>query len=451
MERGMLPALDFAWATERWRDELTGTEVVRLSGDESVHYRNPYFRVPMFTADGQYAVLAAYDGEPGDMAAGGITLCSIDLRTGRTRRYPLPDMKPGLSAWAVGYRSHKLHAIVRGRDGCEIEQIDLDTGSARRVVPCPPMEVIHDAAVSADDRHAYTQRFRAKPDGMGSTEYVAMMGAEPGPNEILRIDLDTGEVETLLAGERVWLGHPNPNPARDDLFMYCQEGFIWTDRYPRPPDFQRVRLLDVTRREAVQFAGLEWAGTHESWSADGRRIYGHNWWQGHHCITVTDPAKRTVNVHAVEGHGHSSIHVRPAPDESFVVGDGLNFGGNNRHEAPADAQSGDGDNPWSWDGIDNESPGEVIWRYELPARSAIMNLAALSDGAALEAALAADPEGLAKATPICRFRGMVKLLRQPVRVESNAHVTPDSRWVVFQSAGQDGRYEVWAACTAPTT
>lgn len=34
-----------------------------------------------------------------------------------------------------------------------------------------------------------------------------------------------------------------------------------------------------------------------------------------------------------------------------------------------------------------------------------------------------------------------------MRLESNAHVTPDSRWGVFQSANETGLFEVWAAGT----
>jgi hypothetical protein len=57
-----------------------------------------------------------------------------------------------------------------------------------------------------------------------------------------------------------------------------------------------------------------------------------------------------------------------------------------------------------------------------------------------------NPDKLIKAEPVCKFRTM---LRNPqmlgYRLESNAHVTPDSRWVVFQSSSQDNRFEVWAA------
>ena len=41
------------------------------------------------------------------------------------------------------------------------------------------------------------------------------------------------------------------------------------------------------------------------------------------------------------------------------------------------------------------------------------------------------------------------MLRSPkmlgYRLEANASVTPDSRWVVFQSSSEDDYFEVWAA------
>ena len=37
------------------------------------------------------------------------------------------------------------------------------------------------------------------------------------------------------------------------------------------------------------------------------------------------------------------------------------------------------------------------------------------------------------------------MVDHPIRLESNAAVTADSRWVVFQSCSEDGFHEVWAA------
>jgi hypothetical protein len=84
-----------------------------------------------------------------------------------------------------------------------------------------------------------------------------------------------------------------------------------------------------------------------------------------------------------------------APNEQFLVGDGKN------HE-------------------------EIVWKYELPAEIRRDSFAAV--------------------TPVARFRAMTRTLFAPgYRLETNAHVTPDSRWVVFQSSSEDDWFEVWAA------
>ena len=40
---------------------------------------------------------------------------------------------------------------------------------------------------------------------------------------------------------------------------------------------------------------------------------------------------------------------------------------------------------------------------------------------------------------------MPRLKMRAGRFETNVHVTRDSRWAVFQSASEQGLYEVWAA------
>jgi hypothetical protein len=139
------------------------------------------------------------------------------------------------------------------------------------------------------------------------------------------------------------------------------------------------------------------------------------------------------------------MHVHRAPNEKFLVGDGHNFGSNNRHEAPADAHRGAGDIPWSFDGIGSDSPGETIWKYVLPEETFITGAGDFENEEDLAAAVAAHPEMCVQVSPVCRFRSRMKMVDVPIRLESNAQVTPDSDWVVFQSCSESGFYEVWAA------
>ena len=65
MNHAAVPKLDFAWAESRWRDPLTGAEVVCLSPDRKRHFRNNYFRCNMFTGDGRLVeVQGTAEGEP---------------------------------------------------------------------------------------------------------------------------------------------------------------------------------------------------------------------------------------------------------------------------------------------------------------------------------------------------------------------------------------------------
>ena len=100
---------------------------------------------------------------------------------------------------------------------------------------------------------------------------------------------------------------------------------------------------------------------------------------------------------------------------------------------------------------------ETIWKYVLPSESVLddekywqdydqMYRSYHLDPEALDADLLREPDKTVTTTPICKYR---TLMRSPKvlghRLEANASVTPDSRWVVFQSSSEDDWFEVWAA------
>jgi len=231
-----------------------------------------------------------------------------------------------------------------------------------------------------------------------------MMASRPGAQDMLRIDLETGRTEAIFSTERWWMGHPNPHPWIPDLFMCCQEwyGEDASTRWGACQEHERIRLFDVAARRFIHRPGsLE--GAHEHWAPGphgSRRIYAHAFRGGTHTIyvnDVTEPSEPVVRrFDCPPGRGWS-VHVMVAPDESFLVGDGVN--------EPV-----------------RETPEEVAWKYEL------------------------RDDGHAEVRPIARFRAMTRtLLRGGHRLETNAHVTPDSRWAVFQSSSDDDWFEVWAA------
>lgn len=435
-------SLEFDWAAKRWEDELTGTDVVCLSPALPIHFRNTYFRVNMCTRDGRTMVLMGQDPE----RKASSELWRIDLETGATDRL-CAYQGGGLSSWAVAPQSRLLHAIER-RDGrVEILRIDLDSGEQSRITPTDPRAVPSYAECSADDRYMYPYTsLKEIPEGTSKTERIAMLGAEPGHNLLFRIDLTSGQTDVVYETHDWWIGHPNPNPVYPHLFMCCQEGFIWTERYPQPDNFQRIRIHDFSTGEWRNLQGaMQQRGAHEHWGANGRRVYSHNLRYGCHQLFKMDLDTGTSVRYVGPLDYGMSIHTAPAPDESFVIGDGLNFCRADLGTIEGLGNPGDGDNPWSWDGIDSESPGETIWQYEYPQETMWpedMEYESVED---FYRAIEENPDKTVKTTPVCKFRSLSKMKLDGTRLESNAHVTPDSRWAVFQSASEEGLFEVWAA------
>jgi len=209
--------LEFDWATDRWTDPLTGTDVVKISPDERLHFRNPYFRVNMFTHDGRTTVLCAQDPS-GELKN---TLWRVDLVTGESDRLLVYDGK-SLASWAVAPGSRTVHAIERCHERCHIWSVDLDTGEKSCVEVSEPGVAPSYAECSCDGRYIFAHTaLRSTPPGMSSHDRIALMGTQPGRNQLSRIDLADGSAEVLYETDDWWIGHTNPNPVDPDLFMCC--------------------------------------------------------------------------------------------------------------------------------------------------------------------------------------------------------------------------------------
>jgi len=108
--------------------------------------------------------------------------------------------------------------------------------------------------------------------------------------------------------------------------IISQEGFVWTERYPCPANFQRQRVYDFATAEWLDLEGaMKSRGTHEHWNSHGRRIYSHGMRYGCHAIYVSDLERRTSTRYLGPPDYGLSMHIAPAPDESFLIGDGHNF------------------------------------------------------------------------------------------------------------------------------
>jgi hypothetical protein len=434
--------INFHWAREDWIDPETGTDVVCISPDQPLHFRNPYFRSTMFTRDGRWIVLIGEDPEGHDPPS----LWCVELHSGASEKVFNFSERASLSHVAFSPQSQLLHAIDHREGHAEIVQIDLSSGEQRRILPAIEQTNMGYAECSADDRYIFSHVSMLEiPEGTSQTEQIAMLGSSSARNLMVRVDLADGSTEVVFE-TNWWLGHCNPNPVVPHLFMCSQEGFIWTERYPKPANYQRQHIFDFEQQDWLNLQGsMRSQGTHEHWSANGKRVYSHMPSGDLHAIYVTDLESETSTRYICPPDLGLSIHVAPAPDDSFIIGDGFNFCKADAKRMQEVGESGSGDNPWSWDGISQDSPGEIIWIYELPDETLWVGDLELSDNGAMREAIAENPDKVVKTRPLCKFRSLVKMKRETMRLESNAHVTPDSQWGVFQSCSEEGLLQVWAA------
>jgi hypothetical protein len=443
------PLLDFRWAPHQWEDPLTGTQVVKLSPDQPLHFRNVYFRTPLFTPDGRTMLMGAVspdwdfcrfdDPTRADCRVVESQLIALDLLNGEMTN--LGSFKAGVNGlwFAAAPRGRIVHVIVNCVDHEEIEQIEIDSGRRRRIVPSMPFRFIWEAECSADLRYIYTPSVPfPNPAGMSNTEAYHRGATLIQRSTMYRIDLETGE--TTTAFDVNWsLAHPNPNPVRPELFMCCQDGDM------SQPGYQRVRVMDFVSDRWLDMPW--WLGEascgHEMWSANGRAVYCHGGFHGWQIINRFRFDHGAWELFVVPIGAGDSAHLHVAPDETFLIGEGKNWGWNTEHEAAGKA--GDGDNPWAFDGVGCHSLGEVIWKFELPQESLLMPGHGFRRRDDLLAPVYRNPDKVVRTTPLCRFRSLARLLNKPMRLENNTVVTPDSRWAVIQSCSEKGLFELWAA------
>jgi len=453
--------LEFEWAEKQWKDPLTGMDVVCLSPKTQPHFRLNYFRYNMFTDDGKYVVFIGADGlfEGVDT---GRRVWARDLDTGELRDLgSIPDIPKSLwelfalgsasaCQYTVGFHDHFVYIMdPSDPEAWAMLRINIDTGERDHIVPSEKIAGMG-AVCSADGRHIYYSTPRDRYDLKSLQEFV-------------RLDLETGEVEHLFsnAGEESWhLDHPNPNPADPNLVMV---------QYPDPnahryKAHQSIRVRDLAAGEWVDIHHRPpryMNGQHEHWNRLGNRIYTHEWaWLKMHWINRIDLDKgENLWFPTVPNLGYSH-HIFAAPDESFIIGEGYEF---DYFSMPPDIrlkmyehlEAGDRLSKWFFHYLsgDYTCPGETIYMHELPEETIMnnddvwheFNENYTKDMEPFHKLLRDNRELTIKVTNVCEFRTLLRSEKHlGYRLESNAHVTPDSRWAVFQSSSEDDFFEVWA-------
>ena len=456
--------LEFDWAEKRWEDPLTGTDVVCLSPKTQPHFRLNYFRFNMFTDDGKYVVFFGAD----DLFEGvdtGRRVWARDLDTGELRDLgPIPDIPKSLwkrfafdggaaRQYAVGYHDHFVYVLdPSDPEAWAMLRINIDTGERDHIVPSERIANL-DVVSSADGKHIYYDTPRERYDFGNRQEFV-------------RLDLETGNVEHLFDNtedETSWyMGHPNPNPANPNLVMLQCQGPPGDERYQtrgsiRVRDLEAGKFLDLFRRPPRYMNGQ-----HEHWNRLGNRIYLHEWaWLKMHWINRIDIEKgENLWFPTLPNLGYSA-HMFAAPDESFAIGEGYEFGSYTmppeiRTKMYEFLESGARLPLWYFHYLsgDYTCPGETIYMHELPNESLLdnddiwhdLNERYTTDMESFHQFLRDNRELTIKVTDVCKFRTLLRSDKMlGYRLESNAHVTPDSRWTVFQSSSEDDFFEVWAA------
>ncbi len=476
------PELSFDWAEKSWQDPLTGTQVVRLSPDRKMHFRNNYFYNNLMTFDGKYAVFMGCEELRDGIEYGTRSLWARDMISGEVRDLgPVPAVPEALigyyqyrggclDSFAAARYSHRVNVLdPSDLDAWAIIHVDIDTGERRRIVPSEPIRYPYFASFDATERFYYCARKENHElmQTMGPNEFHKLKNEDPGHQEMLRVDLESGQVsvahENILGdGRRFNLEHAQPHPVLPNLFL------------------SGAHIVDVDTGEWLDHVddgvSARWHGQgYYHWALAGKRIYTKQLASPHvQCMSVIDLETGTNRWFASPPHTGLAVHAHVAPNEAFLVGEGYDF---DEHTFPPELREplqkrlDEGLEPrfaaFFLTGLPVlagtvppapiSNGGETVWKYVLPEESVLddekywqdydtMYRSYFLDPASLDADLLREPDKTIRTTPICKYRTM---LRSPkmlgYRLEANASVTPDSRWVVFQSSSEDDYFEVWAA------
>ena len=153
-----------------------------------------------------------------------------------------------------------------------IYALNLDSGETRPLYKIPDGFHASIGMSGADGDYVYgtlTEDLSDRVYTNMSAGYIGMREtfyAKPDCR-IVRINLDTNEVETLRQ-ENCWIGHVNPSPVRADLLTFCHEG-------PWELVDHRIWMMDLKTGESIRLREREMDGEkigHEYWHADGEHV-----------------------------------------------------------------------------------------------------------------------------------------------------------------------------------
>ena len=167
------------WAEKRWEDALTGTDVVRLSPGKKSHFRNTYFRRPMFTRDGQWCVMVEHSQLKDGIGWGDKHVWARNMIDGELRDFGLLPPSVNELIYSVAPRSHLVNILDTPQTGSNaVIQIDIDSGKVSRIEPVVKEFQLSECGFSADERFTYSSWAKEKEvlrNTMLNRDWVAMM------------------------------------------------------------------------------------------------------------------------------------------------------------------------------------------------------------------------------------------------------------------------------------
>jgi oligogalacturonide lyase len=366
----------FVWAQDapaKWTDPATKHTVIQLSQEPGSS--SFYFHQNAYTASGDKMVISTPEG-----------LASVDLHTWKMT----PLVEGRTNGAIVGKKSRSVYYFKQD----SIYATNIDTGATRLIVKNDELRSGSGLAINSDETllagsyviggrrdipqaapDAAKKDFKPPADSYpGKEDMMERRLAAHLPMGLFAIDTKTGEVKTFYRSTD-WLGHVQFSPTDPTLLMFCHEGpwhkvdRIWNIR----TDGSGLTLIHK-RTMDMEIAG------HEFWNPDGKIVWydlqtpkGKEFWLAGVVLATGKKIRYRVE------RDQWSVHYNVSPDGKLFLGDG---GGPNSVAAPGNGQ----------------------WIY-----------------------LFHPKHGALKA------QKLVDLAKQDYKLEPNATLTPDEKWIIFRS------------------
>ncbi|WP_039057288.1 oligogalacturonate lyase family protein [Enterobacter sp. Bisph1] len=295
----------FSLTFHRQKDAKTGHEVIRLTPPHVICHRN-YFYQKCFTQDGGKLIFGgAFDGY--------WNYYLLDLV-----RHETTQLTEGAGDNTFGgFLSADDSSLWYVKNTRELRRVDLQTLEEQIVYQVDDEWVAYGTWVANSSCTKLVGIEIKKSDWQPLTDWQkfrAFYFTNP-ECRLIRIDLQSGERETLLQEKR-WLGHPIYRPFDDSTVAFCHEG-------PRDAIDARMWLIneDGSNLRKVRQHQPGESFTHEFWVPDGSALY----YVAHQ---ENDPCRYLYSADPVTLENRQLMAIPPCShlmsnqDGSLIVGDG---------------------------------------------------------------------------------------------------------------------------------